>query len=350
MHHLITTLRLCSFADNLCKKPMADLDELRTRATNFMQMEELKEFCNTTCVETHDRKHSEKEKVVTSRSGPRFREQRQPKYRRYTPLISNRVRILEEALNADLISTPRKVPTPHLSNTTKHCRYHWNFGYTTEECFTLKNKIEELIQVGHLKMFVKCEDGGYSSWKEDREGGNERKRYRASAYGGRHKYNLRRKVDHKRDEQRDIQEKPLRGVINYIVGGFVGGGSTAFARKKYVRAVQSVNATFVYQRRRMPPITFRDNDFQAVDPEHDDLMVISVEIEDFAVRKTLVDHGSSEDILYWSTLKKLGISETDIQHYSEPIVSFLGERMDMRGYIDLFTKFGGGKVMRTVKI
>jgi len=48
----------------------------------------------------------------------------------------------------------------------------------------------------------------------------------------------------------------------------------------------------------MPPITFRDDDFQAIDPQHDDPMVISIEIEDFAVRKTLVDPGSSVDILY----------------------------------------------------
>ena len=193
-------------------------------------------------------------------------------------MISNRARILEEALNADLISPPRKVPTPPHADTTKHCRYHRNYGHTTEECFTLKDKIEDLIQAGHLKRFVKREDGGFSSRKEDREGGNERKEYRAPAY--------------ERDEQRDAQEKPLRGVINYIAGGFAGRGSTASARKKYVRAIQSVNAVLIYPRRRMPPITFRDDDFHVLDPQHDDPMVISVEIEDFAVRKTLVDQGS----------------------------------------------------------
>jgi len=104
MHHLITALRLGPFVDNLCKKPVANLDELRMRATKFMQMEELKEFRNTTRRETLDRKQPEKDRATTCRPGSRFREQRQPKYHRYTPLISNRARILEEALNADLIS------------------------------------------------------------------------------------------------------------------------------------------------------------------------------------------------------------------------------------------------------
>ena len=82
-----------------------------------------------------------------------------------------------------------------------------------------------------------------------------------------------------------------------------------FARKKYVRAIQSVNVVSTCPRRHMPPITFCDDDFQAIDPQHDDPMVISVEIEDFAVRKTLVDQGSLVDILYWGTFKKLKFSE-----------------------------------------
>jgi len=32
--------------DNLCKKPALNLDELRYRAAKFMQLEELREFCN----------------------------------------------------------------------------------------------------------------------------------------------------------------------------------------------------------------------------------------------------------------------------------------------------------------
>jgi len=36
MHHLITTLKPDPFVDNLCKKPVNNLDKLRTRATKFM--------------------------------------------------------------------------------------------------------------------------------------------------------------------------------------------------------------------------------------------------------------------------------------------------------------------------
>jgi len=55
----------------------------------------------------------------------------------------------------------------------------------------------------------------------------------------------------------------------------------------------------------MPSITFTDADFKGIDLAQDDSMVITIEIENFAVMKTLVDQGSSIDILYWKTFKKL---------------------------------------------
>ncbi|KAG5091691.1 hypothetical protein JHK82_050469 [Glycine max] len=38
----------------------------------------------------------------------------------------------------------------------------------------------------------------------------------------------------------------------------------------------------------MSPITFTSNDFKAIDPVQDNLVVMSVEITNFIVRKTLV--------------------------------------------------------------
>jgi len=112
-----------------------------------------------------------------------------------------------------------------------------------------------------------------------------------------------------------------------------------------------VNAISLPLRKRMPRITFTDVDFKGIDPAQDDPMVITMEIENFTVMKTLVNQASSVDILYWKTFKKLQISESDIQYYEDQIIGFLGERVDTRGYIDLYTKFGEGKTeSKTIKI
>jgi len=69
----------------------------------------------------------------------------------------NKSRILDEALSVELLPTLQKVPTPRNANTTKHCRYHQNYGHTTDECVALKDKIKELIRAGHLQIFVQYE-------------------------------------------------------------------------------------------------------------------------------------------------------------------------------------------------
>ena len=70
------------------------------------------------------------------------------------PLNANRGRILEEVLHAALSHARKKVSTVRYASTAKHCRFYQNYGHTTEECVTLRDRIEELIQAGHLKRFV----------------------------------------------------------------------------------------------------------------------------------------------------------------------------------------------------
>ncbi|XP_027337121.1 uncharacterized protein LOC113850777 [Abrus precatorius] len=69
-------------------------------------------------------------------------------------------------------------------------------------------------------------------------------------------------------------------------------------------------------------------------------MVISVDILNCTVRKTLIDQGSLADILYWNTFKQLGIPEEELREYQELLVGFSGEQVETRGCINLYTSFG----------
>jgi len=114
--------------------------------------------------------------------------------------------------------------------------------------------------------------------------------------------------------------------------------------------IQSIHSTSTHKRLYIPPITFTDDDFTVIDPAQDDPMVITVEIDKFSIAKVLVDLGSSVDILYWETFKKMRISEAEIQPYDEQIVGFSRERVDTKGYIDLFTTFGDDSLKKTINI
>jgi len=41
--------------------------------------------------------------------------------------------------------------------------------------------------------------------------------------------------------------------------------------------------------RSMSPITFTDDDFKVPDPNHDDPMVISIEVAEYGIDKVLID-------------------------------------------------------------
>ena len=100
----------------------------------------------------------------------------------------------------------------------------------------------------------------------------------------------------------------------------------------------------------MPPITFTDEDFKGIDPTQDDPMVISVDIDNFTIKKTLVEQGSSVDILYWKTFKVMRIPEEEMMPYNDHVVGFSGERVGTKGYIELYTTFGLEGARKTLKI
>lgn len=50
-----------------------------------------------------------------------------------------------------------------------------------------------------------------------------------------------------------------------------------------------------------------------------------MEVANYIVIKALVDQGSSVDILYWLTLKKLEIFEAEIKLYDDQLIGFSGK-------------------------
>ena len=82
-----------------------------------------------------------------------------PRYERYTPLTANHTTILEEAFNLEvpIRLPPMKPPRPVLY-ATKYYRFHHGIGHNTKHYWAVKDKIEELIQVGYLAKFIKRPD------------------------------------------------------------------------------------------------------------------------------------------------------------------------------------------------
>jgi len=127
------TLQPSPFANNVYLHPPASMHELKLRAVDYVRMEEMQtlhtKFCNDYAATT-----ANPTPQPNPRPDTRPREPRQPRFTRYAPFTVVRSRILDEALQADLIPPPRKTTTPPNVDMTKYCRYHRNHGHTTKEC------------------------------------------------------------------------------------------------------------------------------------------------------------------------------------------------------------------------
>ena len=74
-----------------------------------------------------------------------------------------------------------------------------------------------------------------------------------------------------------------------------------------------------------PVISFSDRDFKGIDQNLDDPMVISIMAANYIIKKVLVDQGSSADILYLSTLKRLKIPKDELKPFHRSLVDFSRE-------------------------
>ncbi|XP_020230876.1 uncharacterized protein LOC109811526 [Cajanus cajan] len=343
LDRLSTALRPGPFVNSLCKKPPIDMNDLRRRAEKYMQMEELLETRNQArAEENYNRKEAGREPVRPANAElSKNRPPRGPRYTAYTPLNASRTKVMEQALASEILAMPKRANTPPRADKAKVCRFHRNRGHSTEECSALKDKLEDLIKQGHLRSFTTPHDHRSKERDQSREARSSRDRRHPS-----------RSVERSDRSQRPGENNDRsRKVINTIAGGFAGGGSSSSARKRHLRVVRSVNNVNQPRLPRMSSITFSDRDFRGVDPIQDDPMVISVEMHNCIVKKTLVDQGSSTDILYWNTFLQLGIPEESLESYHEPLVGFSGERVMTRGCIELYTRFGfDQKLSREIKI
>jgi len=116
------TLKLGPFANNIYLKPPAFIHELKLCVTDYISMKEMKTL--HTKFYTDYMPSAPKTDKPPSRSDSKPRELRPPQFSRYAPLSVPRSRLLDEALQADLIPPPRKTLNPLNIDMTKYCKYH----------------------------------------------------------------------------------------------------------------------------------------------------------------------------------------------------------------------------------
>ena len=156
---------------------------------------------------------------------------------------------------------------PNKHNRNKYCHFHRDHGHDTDECFDLKQQIENLIRQGKLRNFL----------------------------GRDHQ-------DEKLKGKIEESSRPPLGEIRIIIGGS-STGQLSKSKKAYLKVVQSVQLSRRSPRARSTDeqaITFTDENAERIHHPHDDAIVITLLIANYTTRRVLVDNRSSADILYFS--------------------------------------------------
>ncbi|RDX87871.1 hypothetical protein CR513_30596, partial [Mucuna pruriens] len=108
------------------------------------------------------------------------------------------------------------------------------------------------------------------------------------------------------------------------------------------------NLTPLGKRMSGPVITFIDRDMRRGGPRCDEPMVISVIAAEYKIERVLIDQGSSANILYWTTAKKLGVQ--NLTESQGALYDFAGERVPIKGVVEFETTFGDRSGVRTIPV
>ncbi|VFQ89214.1 unnamed protein product [Cuscuta campestris] len=229
----------------------------------------------------------------------------------------------------------------NVEDTGKWCAYHRKNDHNTEDCYTLKNEMARLIRRGHLKKFV--QDG------DTRNPGNAQNGKRRDKEVAQDEAREKRHIGLE-DEEEDSEPAPHRQKrhhgCNFIIGWNTGGDS-ATSRKKWANAAV-VNKVLVPEGKKLKtePIVFSNADLPKTGVPHRDALVITIDIMDLLIHKTLVDTGSSVNIMYMDTYKALGLTRDELSPIKTPLTGFTGDSIEPEGVITLPVEIGDTKATR----
>ncbi|GAV60787.1 hypothetical protein CFOL_v3_04316, partial [Cephalotus follicularis] len=83
---------------------------------------------------------------------------------------------------------------------------------------------------------------------------------------------------------------------------------------------------------------------------HDDVVVVTLAVENFEVNRVLIDNGTSTDILYYEVFEKMKISKDKLKPIDSPLSGFSGEPIQVKGIIKPLITVGVAPCQSTVSL
>ncbi|KAL2492255.1 Uncharacterized protein Adt_27883 [Abeliophyllum distichum] len=234
-----------------------------------------------------EKKQSPKKALYFQNPGrPRPTPQRFQGYHILNTSIEN---VLMKTRSKDILKkpTPMRASSSEL-NQRKYYRYYRSVGYDIDDCRDLKGEIESLIRRGHLKEFLARPAGGVE-------------------------------LPPPRDRDELLPPPPHqqgRSEIYTIVL------SSAIAKPDEEN------------------FSFSEEDASHILQPHSDALVITMPVSEINIHRTLVDDGSSVNVLYLRTFRQMEINVRHVRPFTKPLQEFTGDYVNPKGHIALVVELG----------
>ena len=142
-------------------------------------------------------------------------------------------------------------------------------------------------------------------------------------------------------------EGATRGTINVIEGGGSYAEGSAYSRKGALRRIlkdqrigdidrgREMSFQVLSLDRAFGRMSFGPEDFENIYMPHDDPLVVELVIANYNVKRCFVDGGSGVDVIFLSTIRAMGLDETQIMTTTLPVSGFADYEIKPSGVITL---------------
>ena len=137
-----------------------------------------------------------------------------------------------------------------------------------------------------------------------------------------------------RTESDDAPRNP-RPRINMIMGGSHFCQDTVSSIKAFQRKATSIPQQSLDHTIPEHNIFFTEEDARGIAHPHNDPLVVELVVNDFEVARILIDTGSTVDVIFKETLKRMNVPLADITPNPKPLTSFSGDTTMTLGTIKL---------------
>ncbi|XP_074322931.1 uncharacterized protein LOC141659898 [Apium graveolens] len=234
--------------------------------------------------------HSQGTPPRSGYSGPKkndkkLKAKRDPKPEpKWTPLNRPWADILRE-VKRNLFYYPPKplLASPENRARDKHCGYHKDHSHTTEKCFFFKLFIKDQIKKGIMNQYIQT-----------------------------------------KPNDKDKAPRGSKHVVNVIFRGTT----------SPPQGPDMDNDVIMIQPFEDEPIYFSYSDYEGLDPNHNQTLVVTLDFADNEVKRILVDNGSSANIIFEHTWSRMKLGHLCIDPcLKDPLYGFRNSMIPIRGVI-----------------